>query len=574
MTLEEAFYKQKDELHAAQRKVAKLEKELNNTLEVLNKNVASEKKYQEQLSKIQGLNNKLSHQTHLTNRYKELYDKEKDNCKKLNNRVTDLEFENNELKYKLELLQDENSSELLKSHEDSQATINALKDEVARLTARLNANGTNTGTPTSKTGIGQKKVNPNSREKTGKKKGGQPGHDKHEMPHFSEDEITEVISHLLEQCPNCGSFNLKEISIAIKDEYDYEVIVKKIRHKFVEYICLDCGKTVRVPINNLKAANQYGKVIQAMALSLMNVGFVSVNRTRKILTGFSTDPISLCDGYLIKLQKRYSKKLSDFVSNVRNHLLGIPLLYWDDTVVFINTDRACMRFYGNDKIALYTAHLHKDLEGIMDDNILPSLSEATTVMHDHNTINYHDGFIFRNVECLQHLERDLQKISDSSGHKWPLKLKELIKSKIHERKNLIEIGVSRYTRDEIEEFLSKVDSILIEGYKEYMDDLGHYYESDERALLNRMDIFKDNYFAWVKDFNIPTTNNLSERSLRFVKVKDKVSGQFQSVDYARYFADIRTYLETCARNGINEFTALLRLTEDNPYSLEEILSGA
>ena len=83
-----------------------------------------------------------------------------------------------------------------------------------------------------------------------------------------------------------------------------------------------------------------------------------------------------------------------------------------------------------------------------------------------------------------------------------------------------------------------------------------------------------NYFEWIRDFDIPTTNNLSERSLRFAKTKDKISGQFESVDYAKHFADIRTYPGTCAANGINEYTALLRLTRGNPFSLSEILSGA
>ena len=71
-----------------------------------------------------------------------------------------------------------------------------------------------------------------------------------------------------------------------------------------------------------------------------------------------------------------------------------------------------------------------------------------------------------------------------------------------------------------------------------------HFESDERALLNRIERYEDNYFEWIRDFDIPTTNNLSERSLRFAKTKDKISGQFESVDYAKYFADIRTYLGT------------------------------
>ncbi len=51
----------------------------------------------------------------------------------------------------------------------------------------------------------------------------------------------------------------------------------------------------------------------------------------------------------------------------------------------------------------------------------------------------------------------------------------------------------------------------------------------------------------------------------------KVSGQFGSVETARYFARIRSYLETCRRNAINEIDALSRLAEGKPYTLTEIL---
>ncbi len=31
----------------------------------------------------------------------------------------------------------------------------------------------------------------------------------------------------------------------------------------------------------------------------------------------------------------------------------------------------------------------------------------------------------------------------------------------------------------------------------------------ERALLNRVEEYRENYFAWLEDFSLPTTNNLS-----------------------------------------------------------------
>ena len=83
--------------------------------------------------------------------------------------------------------------------------------------------------------------------------------------------------------------------------------------------------------------------------------------------------------------------------------------------------------------------------------------------------------------------------------------------------------------------------------------------------------YRDNYIYWTLDFNLPFTNNLSERGLRGIKSKMKVSGQFQNIANAEYYAVIRSYIETCYRNKVNGHEALIRLIEGNPYTLEQIL---
>jgi hypothetical protein len=152
-------------------------------------------------------------------------------------------------------------------------------------------------------------------------------------------------------------------------------------------------------------------------------------------------------------------------------------------------------------------------------------------------------------------------------------MKELIKRTIHKRKQLIAAGYEQFPEEEVKAFIAKYTGLLGSGYKEYIKDINSYYSSDENALLVRLKEYQDNYTEWIRDFSIPTTNNLSERSLRFVKCKDKMSGQFLSESYAQYFANIRTYIETCARNGVNEFQALLRLTQNNPYTLQELCAA-
>ena len=503
-------------------------------------------------------------------RYHSLYSQQLEENARLRLENKELQKLNSKLQWQNDCYKNVHSDRSETAYEEAQEEIRSLKDEVARLRSILGRNGSEAGIPTSKTPISQKKIIPNSRTVSGRKKGGQPGHNKSSMAPFSDDEITDTQDHPLDcSCPCCGGA-LEHVRDITKDELDYEIRTVKKRHYFKEYVCAGCGHTVRSRDDSLRSENQYGPVIQTMALSLLDLGFVSINRTRKILSGMDPGSLSISDGYLSKLQKRYALKLRGFVEEVRLACVTAPILYWDDTVIFVNTSRACFRFYGNDRVALYCAHMKKDMDGILDDNVLPQLTESNTVMHDHNFINYYDGFSFRNIECLQHLERDLQKTYNASKHQWAADMKELITGMIHKRKLLISSGADSFSDEELSAFWCSYDTILHSGYKEYFKECLSHFSKDENALLLRLEKYRDNYTDWLYDFSLPTTNNLSERSLRFIKSKEKISGQFQNIEHARYFAVIRTYIETCSRNGVNEFQALLRLAKGSPYSLKEL----
>ena len=582
MTLEEAYEKRRQEVLSLKRQLNKAEKIIGEL--TAGTYVDSEKA--EHLRTINRLSQEVKHLNNKIERFKGWYSQQSDYVESKKDEIAEVKLQNEELKLENDALKRENAElkkrldavyaapSISENDELLQAKISALEEEILRLHSHANNDGTNSGLPTSQMPIDKKKVIPNSRVKTGKKKGGQPGHKKYALTPLSDDEIDETVDHALESCPKCGG-GLKYIGERYKDVIDYKVAVIKTRHIFYEYECLICGKTVHSPIPlNIKEPVQYGSEIQALSLALINQGFVSINRTAQIIAGLMHDQITLSQGYICKLQKRASGLLKQFVSEVRMAVIRLKLLYWDDTVIFINTTRACMRFYGNEKLALYKAHEAKDRAGIDEDSILAALSPDTIVMHDHNTINYNDDFQFQNIECNEHLSRDLQSLIDDSGHIWCKGLKEMIQKAEYDRKLLMEKGYISFDDEYIQEFNRRLDELLEKAVEESQTSPNRYFETDERRLIARLKKYRENYFMWLSDFTLPTTNNLSERSLRFAKTKQKVSGQFVSQKYSEYFADIRTYIETCYRNGINWFKALRRLTASNPYTLAEVLGEA
>ena len=448
-----------------------------------------------------------------------------------------------------------------------------LKEEIKKLRILLNQNSNNSGIPTSKTPLGQKKKIPNTREKSEKLRGAQLGHKKNKLEKLREEEITERQYHELKSCL-CGG-ELEETGYKIKDEIELEIRINKIEHRFFEYKCIKCGKKINVPIpNRLKEENQYGPNVQALALSLLNKGCVSYNRTRSLIREFSGQEIDMSEGYLVKLQKKCAKGLEEFINDLKKQIINEKVINWDDTVISINKKNACLRFYGTSKLALYTAHERKNKDGLDKDNILNQLTDDKVVIHDHNTINYNSDYNFQNAECCVHLIRDLKKVSDNLNHQWSNKLIKLLTEVNSKRKEYLEIGKEFFEEDIIETVSNQYDICINDGKEENKKDSNKYYYQEEKALLNRLVKYKENYLLWVCRFDIDFSNNLSERSLRFSKTKMKVSGQFQNISTAKDYSIINSYLETCKRNDIDVHHAIRCLIENNPLKLNDILKGS
>lgn len=484
--------------------------------------------------------------------------------------------------------------ELNKQHQEE---INKLNTKINSLEKLLRIDSTNSGTPTSKEKIGKHTIQ-NNREKSNKSKGAQPNHKQHKLIPFREEEITETIEHKLDKCPDCGG-ELIEKNMVLSDIIDIEINVKKTRNKIHNYKCSCCHKNITAN-KNLPRGVSYGDNINSIALSMMNESNTALNKITSFLSGITNNEVNLCEGYLVKLQKKSANNLENFNQKLKEKIVSLNNLFWDDTVCKFgiekpeegydekdleylekreqeenknNVRNGIIRFYGDDNWALLIGHRYKNEASVDSDGILDALPKTCTVMHDHLLLNYNDKYSFQNAECNEHTKRYLKKNIDTfPQHNWAKKMRKLLIDTNKRKIDAISNGKGSFTKQELDEISNKYDSIIKEGYLENENVNLTYIKDiiDEKNLIERLEKYKENHLLFAYDFSVSFTNNTSERGLRQVKRKLAVAFMFKNANRMKDYATILSYLETCYRNGISRYEAAKRLVQNNPYTVEEI----
>lgn len=98
--------------------------------------------------------------------------------------------------------------------------------------------------------------------------------------------------------------------------------------------------------------------------------------------------------------------------------------------------------------------------------------------------------------------------------------------------------------------------------QEYNSNKSQYYDS-ERCLKTRLREYVDDHLRFLTDFRIDFTNNLAERGLRKIKTKLKIAGGFRNLNYAGYYCDAISIIDTCKKQNINIFETIKNIFMGN-----------
>jgi transposase len=440
-----------------------------------------------------------------------------------------------------------------------------LSEENRKLKEQLAKNSSNSSKPPSSDGF-NKPVPKNLRGKTNKKPGGQPGRNGVNLKPVENPD--HIILHRVETC-HCGRDLKNEPVIKVEKRQVHDIPPVKLEvteHRAEVKICPDCGRKHKGAFpDDVKIQAQYGERIKAVAGYMMNYQLVPFARTAELFSDLFCVPIS--EGTLGNIKRNFSLAVSPSVNVVKRLIGNARVAGFDESGAYVDGIRHWLHVACTQFATYYAIHPKRGSEAMNEIGILPDFTG--TAVHDHYSSYY--TFKCEHAECGAHILRELIFLEEERDSKWAGQVKNLflgIKELVDQAKEAGAVSLDPIVEKMME---TAYDKIVEEGFSLYPSPVrppgkrGKLKKSKERNILERFRDYRKEILAFMYDFDIPFDNNLSERDIRMMKTKQKISGSFRGDDTPMEWCRTRSYISTVRKNGGNVFKSLLDAVNGNPF---------
>ena len=432
---------------------------------------------------------------------------------------------------------------LQKKNDKNEIMIASLKEDLR--VARLPKDSSNSSRPPS-TDLYKPKRNKNLslREKSGKKTGGQPGH-KGSTLAFCTDEPDQIITHSPEVCSGCGG-NLEMVVGEIGQTH--QVIDTNVppiiltNHQSIIKYC-SCGKCNKGAFpTGVQGMVNYGPGIRAMVVNFSVRQYIPFGRIVEILEDLYK--IHISEGTVANIIKGFCSNCNHAYSNIQQQVKASTVIGADETSVKVDGAKWWMHTYQTSKCTFIGAHASRGQQA--QQAFFPGGFPYSILISDCLSMQLATPAAAHQI-CNVHLLRELNAMLEAHPEvKWPAEISKLIKDAL----KIWNDSATKKKTDKIERRLTK----LLE--QDQSNAPGKIPAFWKRLKKHREKIF---LFLQYSDKSVSPENNASERAIRNVKVKVKVSGQFKSSDGARDYAIIRSIVDTANKQDLNIHEELVKI---------------
>ena len=175
-----------------------------------------------------------------------------------------------------------------------------------------------------------------------------------------------------------------------------------------------------------------------------------------------------------------------------------------------------------------------------------AITENAVLVHDCWKAHFQTP-VAKHQLCTVHLIRELIFLQELYKLAWPVRFRimlleaEQLKKRMTPPDYLYPVHGRSLLEKELDDLLS-----------EEIDPKYKLLVTFQKRIIR----YKDHLFTFLYDPAVPSHNNDSEKAIRNVKVKQKVSGQFKTLTGAENFAILRSIIDTAIKNRQDVMEAL------------------
>lgn len=440
------------------------------------------------------------------------------------------------------------------------AVIRSLRDQLAK-------NSHNSSKPPSSDGLKKSRTR-SLRQKTGRRSGGQKGHKGHTLRMVERPDHIRV--HKASTCPHCGTDlqSVEPCGYEKRQVFDVPPVrIEVTQHQAEIKVCSTCGERVKGDFpSNVTQPVQYGPRLKAQASYLNNYQLLPLARTCELLGDFYGH--TPAEALVLDANVAVVHQTEPPLATIKQQLIAAEVAHFDESGLRVEGRLNWLHVTSTDHLTYYGVHPKRGREGMNAIGILPAFEGQA--VHDH----WKSYFTFHNCQhalCNAHHLRELQFVVEQYEQPWAQEMAQLLV----EIKGEVDAASPDQTSlppERIVHFERRYDELIGQGLEANPPPAepppkkrGRKKQSPPKNLLDRLQQYKPQVLAFMYDFRVPFDNNLAERDVRMVKVKQKVSGGFRTRTGAETFCTIRSYISTVRKQGRNVIDAIHDALIGNPF---------
>lgn len=430
------------------------------------------------------------------------------------------------------------------------------------LLGRVKTNSRNSSKPPAQDPNRPKKT----RSKGQRKPGGQSGHIGKTLQPTTEPDAIKFLKVNRRTLPKGSDFKFAGFEARQVFDIDISRFVTEYR---VEILENEQGQRITASFPaGVERSVQYGARLKAHAVYLSQYQLLPYERIREYFEDQVNIPLSA--GSLFNFNQEAYDKAIHFEGWVKDHLAQSSIVHADETSINIGGQRHWLHCASNERLTWLAPHQKRGHEAMDAIGILPRFDGV--LCHDHWKPYYH--YPCQHSLCNAHHLRELQRVWEQDHQSWALRMQTILTAMNEANKK----ANGFLPPDKVERWLKVYRKCLSRAEKQCpppdesqrQGKRGRLKRTRARNLLERLRNFEADVLRFLDNPRVPFTNNQGERDIRMLKVQQKISGCFRSMDGALIFCRVRSYLSTARKQGLSGSEALTSLFEGRTLDFMKI----